>query len=338
MEEDERVTYFGEDVSSKEGGVLGLTRGLLEQFGPVRIFNTPISEEAIAANAAGRALAGGKPICEFQFAPFFWDATPLLAHAVASQWYQKKMKYGFIAIFPCGIVHGGASGHFHESWPERFLVPMEGIAVIAPSNAYDVVGLMRAAYEFDGPVAVLLQISAAGLPEFISEVPLEPYVVPIGKAKVVREGSDFTVVTYGAACVAAAKNEADFLVQEGVSVEVIDLRTVHPWDLEMIRSSVQKTGRCVIFHVDYYKRSAGQMLKGELEEDEGFLECLKTPTIKVIGAKYMFTPTALDLVWDRLPYERVQMEKTDKKGRKYKETMHRSHELADVIKDTMKYR
>jgi len=327
MGEDPRGTYSGQDVA--QGGVLNLTPGLLEEFGQ-RIFNTPISEEAIVANAAGRALVGGKPICEFQFAPFWLDAAPLFAHAVAPQWYQKRMKYGCISIFPSGIVHGGGSGHFHEAWPERFLYGMSGIAIVAPSNAYDLVGLMRAAREFPGPVAVLLQIAASGMPEFTSDVPLEPYVIPIGKAKVVREGTDFTVVTYGAACVAAARNEADTLKKEdGISLEVIDLRTVHPTDFPAIINSVQKTGRCAIFHEDYHSNgSFGEALLGRLSRNPLFAHALYCHA-EVIGAKYPFIPTDLDLVWDRLPYKRVG------KGVNIK---HQSPELAAVIKAAMEYR
>lgn len=328
LREDERVIYFGEDVASKEGGVLGLTRGILKEFGPVRIFNTPISEEAIIASAAGRALAGGKPMCEFQFAPFFGDGVPVFAHAIAPQWYQKNIKYGLIAIFPCGVVHGGGSGHYHESWPERFLIPMEGIMIVAPSNAYEVVGLLRSAYLFEGPVAFLLQTSAGTLSEFESDVPTTPYAIPLGKANILRYGNDVTVVTYGAACVAAAKNEAEMLLQEGISVEVIDLRTVHPWDFGTIKRSVFKTRRCVIFHEDYCEHGVGSMLAGALAKDKELCEVqgLKLK-IDVVGASEMFVPGDLELVWNRLPYKRAG------EGR---DTKHISPKLASAIKELVK--
>ncbi|MEK7178968.1 MAG: transketolase C-terminal domain-containing protein, partial [Patescibacteria group bacterium] len=338
MQEDPRVVYFGEDVSSKEGGVLGLTKGLLEEFGKGRIFNTPISEEAIAANAAGRALAGGKPICEFEFAPFFADAFPVFAHAIAPQWYQKKLKYDFTAIFPCGVVHNVPSAHYHESWPERFLLPMSGIAIVAPSNAYDLVGLMRAAHEFEGPVAMLLQISAAGMAEFISDIPDEPYSIPLGKAHVIREGSDFTVVAYGAACVAAARNEAEYLAHEGVSVEVIDMRTVHPWDTETIKRSIVKTGRFAVMHEDYASNgSVGEALVGKLLQDEDVLFSLKAMPV-VVGAKYHFIPTASALAWDRLPYKRAHVEKEDERGRTLRVDIHRSPELALAVMRAFQYK
>jgi len=254
----------------------------------------------------------------------------VFADAIAPQWYQKGMRYSLTAIFPGGVVHGGGSGHYHESSPERFLVPMGGIAVVAPSNAYDLVGFMRAAHEFLGPVAVLIQIAATGMPEFTSDVPLEPYVIPIGKAKVVREGNDFTVVTYLPACVAAACNEADALEEkDGISVEVIDLRTLNPPDLPTILESVQKTGRCAIFHEDYRSDgSFGEALLSRLSCNPRFAHALYCHA-EVVGAKYLFIPIDLDLVWDRLPYERVG------KGVNIK---HRSSELAAVIKAAMEYR
>ena len=355
MREDERVVYLGEDVG--EGGVLGYTRGLVEEFGRMRIWNATLSEEAIAANAAGRALYGSKPICEFQFSHFWWDGAVIYA-VIAPQWYQKGLKFGFTSIFPGGVVRGGGSGDYHEAWQEGVLVNLAGITVVAPSNAYDLVGHMRAAHEFDGPVAVMLQISAANLPEFENfavnyatgeidksvpqGIPLEPYVIPFGKAKILREGSDFTVVSYGAAAVSASKNEADFLEKEdGISVEVIDLRTVHPTDFDAIKESVQKTGRLAIMHAATRPRGAGTYIKSELMEDEGFLEYLLTRKVEIVAAGMegdLFTPTARDLVWARLPYYTTEVEMEDEKGRKIKRDIHRSSELAAVIKDSMRYK
>ncbi len=328
IREDERVVYFGEDVANAEGGVLALTKGVYDAVGPARIFNTPISEEAIVATAAGRALAGGKPMCEFQFGAFWWDSARIFAHVLAPNWYSKKLKFGMTAVFPCGIVSSGSSGHFHEDWPERFLVPMRGIVVVAPATAYEVVGLMRAAHEYEGPVAVLLQTSAASRSDFYAEVPEEPYTIPFGKAHIVREGTDVTVITCDAACVAAAKNEAVKFSEEGVSVEVIDLRTVWPYDEETVLSSVAKTGRAILMHEDYYRFGFGQMLLGDLNAHK-FLEHIKTPNIKVLGADTPFIPTDPDLVWDRLPHELEREEDGSMR--------HRSRKLATAVRDLMKF-
>jgi len=337
MRKDDRVTYRGQDSASVEGGVLALTKGLLEEFGPVRLFLTPLSEEAMIANIAGASLVGSRPIGELQFAPFIHDGDAVLAHAVAPQWNQKQIRYPFILVAPFGIVHGGGSGHYHEAPIERFLTTMEGIAVVFPADSYELTGLMNAAYTFDGPVAMMIQIAAAEMEDCIAGVPLEWYEIPFGKARIVHEGTDVTIVTYGASCVAAAKNEIESLAKDGFSIELIDLRTLMPCDTESIITSVQKTGRCVIFHEDYYKRGFGQMLKGELNEDERFASAIRTPNLKVVGAKTPFVPTDLDLVWWRLPYEREQVEMTDKKGRSYVKYQLRSPELVSVIKEMMKW-
>ena len=323
LREDARTVYFGEDIANSEGGVLALTKGVFSEFGPARVFNAAISEEMIVASAAGRALAGGKPLFEFQFGSFWWDAARIFAHAIAPNWFLKKMEYGLIAIAPCGVVHGGGSGHFHEDWPERFLAPMRGIVVVAPADAYEVVGLMRAAHEFKGPVVVLLQSAAASLPDFFSLVPETSYSIPLGEAHVAHEGADVTVVTYGAACVAAAKNEAGVLAKEGISLEVVNLRTVYPWDTKTIIASVQKTGRCVIFHEDCGRDGIGEQLAGALSGDVKFLSYVKTPHIPVVGASTPFSVTDLDLAWERFPYER---EKTEHGVR------HRSSKLAAAVR------
>lgn len=327
--EDPRATYSGEDVASSEGGVLGLTKGLRERFGPARIWNSSLSEGALVATAAGRALAGGKPKIEFQFSGFAMAGLHVLSRVIAPNWYLKKLTFGVTIICPCGIVHGGSGGYFHEDWPGRFLVPTRGIVIVAPATAYEVAGFMRAAHEYDGPVAVFLQTSAASLADFYADVPVEPFVIPFGKARIVREGTDVSVVTYGAACVAAAKNEAEKLAAAGISLEVIDLRTVYPWDTETIVSSAAKTGRCVIFQEDYYKTAVGQMLKGMLLEEK-YLEHIKTPRITVLGATHPFNPTDEDLMWDSLPYERER----DKKG----QVRHRSRKLAAAARELMNYR
>ena len=166
-----------------------------------------------------------------------------------------------------------------------------------------------------------LQISAAKLPDFYSEVPEEPFTLPLGKANVVYEGSDATVVTYGAACVAAAKNEADRLKIEGISLEVIDLRTVFPWDADAILSSVSKTGRCIFFHEDYYRGGMGEQILGELSDNPNFLSCIKTPSIPVVGASTPFSATDIDLTWDRMPYRRKKTDKGD---------LHYSDRLAEI--------
>jgi 2-oxoisovalerate dehydrogenase E1 component len=351
MSEDERIIYFGNDVATKEGGVLGLTEGLLENLDYGRIRNEPISEEMFVAAAVGRALAGGYAIFEAgQFAPFFENAHRSYCHVVSPAWYQKKCTVPMIAVFPSGVVHGGGSGNYHEEWPERYLLPMKGICVVAPANAFEVVGLMRSAYESGWPVAMLLQIAAAKSAEYRSDIPNEPYAIPLGKASVVCAGTDVSVLTYGASCVVAARNEAYFLQEEkGISVEVINARTLNPLDVETVVRSVGKTGRLIVLHEDYagggnvctpgnesektisgarlVSGSPGGILLQTLMEHSNMFDVLRAKPL-VVGASHPFIPTDLDLVWDNLPYERVMVDE--------KKRILRSSRLADAVEVVMR--
>jgi pyruvate dehydrogenase E1 component beta subunit len=358
LRSDERVTYAGEDSGS--GGVLGLTIGaravaefkqseegevetiekwrierldtLAKEFGPERIWNAPLSEMAIIETAGGRALSGGKPIAEFQFGWFGQEALKYIK-ATGIQYYQKKMKFGYISVFPCGIVRSGGSGEYHERYMEADLWPARGVVILFPSNAYDLVGLMRACQYYEGPVAFILEISAASLPEFARVVPLDPYVIPFGKANIVRNGKDFTVIAYGAAAVSAANNTANAISREhGVDVEVIDLRTVYPTDFDAVMTSVQKTGRVAIMQSADEFTGAGHFLRSQLVGRGGVLgDILHYDAIEIVRAGMdgdLVTPSSEALVKARLPYEVTQT------GR----VMHRSLKLAEVILDGMKYR
>ncbi len=330
MREDERVIYFGEDCGS--GGVLALTQGLLDEFGPTRIWNAPLSEMAIIETAGGRALYGSKPFAEFQFGWFGAEAQKFIK-AASIQWYQKKMKFGFVSVFPCGVVRSGGSGEYHEHYVEAELMPSRGLVILFPANAYDLVGLVRACKYYDGPVALILEISAASLPEFDRVIPLDPYVIPFGKANIARSGKDFTIVSYGAAAVSAAKNEADFLAkEENIDVEVIDLRTIYPTDFTTIKASVEKTGRLAIMQAADEFTGAGHYLRSKLVGRDGVLgDILTYNAIDIVCAGMdgdLAIPSAEELVWARLPYY------VTKTGR----VMHRSRKLADAIRDGMRYK
>ena len=333
---DPRVSVYGQDM--RTGGVLAPTRKLAESFGPLRMFNTPITEESAHSNAAGRSLAGGRPIVEVQqFAPFFSDAFSSMLTVVANNYYQKRVKFSFVNVFHCGVVRSGGSGEYHEMMPEGFIQYMQGIVIAAPSNAYDLIGLVRSAHEYDGPVAMLLQIAASNEQEFASEIPEEPYCIPLGKAQVKREGTDFTVIAYGAACVVSALNEAEALAKEGVGVEVIDMRTVWPFDVETFRSSIKKTGRFCVFQEDRASRGVGNILVSQLVRGkESVLPSIQTQNIEVIGARDMPIPSRKALVWDRLPYELIDVEARDAKGRVIRKSMHRSSKLVNLIRESLR--
>ncbi len=369
MRDDKMVIYYGEDVGSREGGVLSLTRArgdisLAEEFGPGRVPNFPISEEAGLSMVAGHALNGPKGFWENQFGWFFADSYRVM-DGTGPQYYQKKMKFRYIAVFPCGKVHGGGSGDFHERYVEEIIQTMGGIAILFPSNAYDLVGLLRTAYLYDGPVALILEISASNSSEFAhlarnwatdeidltmpQGVPIEPYAIPFGTARIVRPGKDFTVVAYGACAVAAAKNEADFLYkEEEIDAEVIDLRTVHPFDIEAVKFSVVKTGRMVVMQSANEFRGAGHYIQSKLiEEDDIFWNLLSKPKLIYAGMEGdIFVPTAKTLLEARLPWQEIEVSVFDLESRKdaeneqkyYTQRIHRSHQLAECILAGMKDR
>lgn len=333
LRSDPRVTVFGEDIHL--GGVLGETRGrggylLAEEFGEARVHSTPIAEEAITSVAAGRALAGGKPKFFYQFAPFWGDSFPAWRSVIAPNWWQKKMKFDFVGITPFGVVHDGGSGEYHESCIEGYFALMDGIVLLFPADAYDVVGMLRAAHEYPGPVMVFLQTYAFGKSEFSATVPAEPYLVPFGQAHVRREGNDVSVFAYGAAAVRAAENEAEFLSRDGISVEVIDIRCLWPLDTATLMRSAEKTGRVIIMHEAKEKEGCGMMIKHELDKT-GVTRFVKTgQAAYILAAENNPSPTKKSFLWARLPFEKYVVRKEDTFG---EGTILRSGKLARLAKN-----
>lgn len=321
--------YGGQDVYF--GGVLGLTRKLNEKFGPMQLINMSLSEEWILAFTLGIGLYGSTAICEFQFAHFIWDALRIL-RVVSPQYFQKQLEFDCLGILPFGPVQVnekgevGGSGEYHEADVSRYIQSLAGTIIFAPSNAYDMVGLMNSASKYRGLKMCLYQISAgkAKRGEFSRDVPLKDYYIPFGKAKIVHEGKDITVVTYAAACVSAALNEAEVLKKEGIGVEVIDLRTVYPCDFETILKSIKKTGRLIIMHEDFGIGGISAYITSELKVR--YRTETKGIPIEHVVAKYPFAPSAPALASDRLPYERDAEH----------DFVHRSAELVAAVKELVK--
>lgn len=331
LRNDSRMTIFGEDIHL--GGVLGETRGrgdylLAEEFGQVRVHTTPISEEVITSVAAGRSLYGGQAWAFYQFAPFWADSYPSWRSVIAPNFWQKGLTFNMKAIFPFGVVHDGGSGEYHESCVESPLLSMGGIAMLFPSNAYDLAGMVRAAHEYPGPVAIFLQIYAFGLSEFGAEISEEPFVIPFGSARVCRSGNDVSVFAYGAACVKAACNEAEFISRRGVDVEVIDIRCLEPLDIETLATSARKTGRVIIMHEADWRHGCGIHIKHRL--DEALVnERIKTRMfVHLLCAEDNPIPTKKKFLWARLPFEQYVVKKEDDFGDP--RTVLRSHKLATL--------
>lgn len=249
MEINDKIYVFGEDIADGKGGVFTATKGLSTKFGNERVFNSPLAEASIAGVATGMALAGLKPIVEIQFGDYIWPAFMQLRDETATMRYRSNNNWispVVVRVAVGGYIHGGL---YHSQNIESFFAHVPGIFIAYPSNAADAKGLLKTAMRINDPVLFCEHKGLYRQSYAITPEPNENYLVPFGKAKVVKEGNDLTVISYGAAlwdCVTAAKKLED----EGHSVEVIDLRTIIPIDEDLIFNSVKKTNKCIIVHED----------------------------------------------------------------------------------------
>lgn len=246
MERDPRVFILGEDVGRK-GGVFKATQGLYEQFGETRVIDTPLAESAIAGVGIGAAMYGMRPIAEIQFADFIMPAVNQIISEAA------KIRYRSNNDWSCPIVvrapyGGGVHGAlYHSQSVEAVFANQPGLKIVMPSTPYDVKGLLKAAIRDEDPVLFFEHKRAYRLIK--GEVPESDYVLPIGKADVKREGEDLTVITYGL-CVHFALQAAEKLAKDGISVHVLDLRTIYPLDKEAIIAAASKTGKVLLVTED----------------------------------------------------------------------------------------
>ncbi|UZD48907.1 alpha-ketoacid dehydrogenase subunit beta [Peribacillus frigoritolerans] len=246
MERDSRVFVLGEDVGVK-GGVFKATSGLYEQFGEQRVIDTPLAESAIAGVGIGAAMYGMRPIAEMQFADFIMPAINQIISEAA------KIRYRSNNDWHCPIVirapyGGGVHGAlYHSQSVEAIFANQPGLKIVMPSTPYDVKGLLKAAIRDDDPVLFFEHKRAYRLIK--EEVPDDDYVLPIGKADVKREGEDATVITYGL-CVHFALQAAERLASDGISVHILDLRTIYPLDQEAIMEAASKTGKVLLITED----------------------------------------------------------------------------------------
>ena len=260
MARDERVFLIGEDVG-QYGGAFKTSAGLQERFGVERVIDTPISEIAIIGAASGAALMGLRPIAEMQFIDFITCGYDMLVNFTATNRYLYGRACPIVVRGPAGGgVHGGP---FHSLNTEAMFMNRPGIKIVAPGTAYDAKGLLKAAIRDDDPV---LYIEHKYLYRRIKEdLPSEDFIVPIGKANVRRSGNDLTIITWGA-MIYVADEAADALAKDGVSVEVIDLRSIIPFDEEAILNSVAKTNRVIILHEAPMTGGAGAEFAARIAE------------------------------------------------------------------------
>ena len=244
MRKDERVVVLGEDVG-KVGGVFRVTQGLWEEFGDERVIDTPLAEGGIIGSAIGMALYGLRPVPEIQFADFIFPAFDQIVSEAAKYRYRSGGEYTVPMVIRTPVGGGIRGGHYHSQSPESLFIHTAGLKVVCPSNPYDAKGLLLSAIRDDDPVLFFEPKRVYRAVKM--EVPEGEYTIPIGKAEVVKEGGDVTMIAWGAMLyeALAAAEEAG---AQGIDAEVIDLRTLWPVDIDTITESVKKTGRVVIVH------------------------------------------------------------------------------------------
>ena len=275
MERDNRVFLLGEDIGVY-GGAFKVTDGFLDRFGADRVIDTPISESAIVGAACGASMMGLRPVAEMQFIDFISCCFDILTNYAAKSRYRQGIGIPIVVRGPAGGgVHGGP---FHSQNVESFFLNTPGLKMVEPSTPYDAKGLIKAAIRDPDPVLFFEHKYLYRNPKIKQEVPSQDYIVPIGKATIRREGTDLSVITYGA-MVYTALEAAEKLVQEGVDVEVMDLRTLMPLDRDAIVDTVKKTNKVIILHEA--TRTGG--LAGEVTAliNEGAFEYLDGPVVRV---------------------------------------------------------
>ena len=286
MARDERVFVLGEDVGVR-GGVFLSTDGLLEEFGEDRVIDTPLAESAIAGIALGAAIHGLRPIAEMQFADFIWPAINQIVGEAARVRYGSNNQLGVPMVVRSPYGGGVRGALYHSQSVEAFFAHTPGLTVITPATPYDAKGLLKSAIRSDDPVIFLEHKRTYRLVR--GEVPDEEYTLPIGVADVKLEGSELSVITYGLMvhhCLEAARTLAD----EGISVEVVDLRTLRPLDTQAVLQSVAKTGKALVVHEDSKAGGIGGEVAAIISEDA--FDHLDGPVRRLAGPEVPAMPFA----------------------------------------------
>jgi len=305
MERDESILVYGEDVAGQKGGVFTATRGLTQKFGAERCFNSPLAEASIIGTATGLSASGFKPVVEIQFADYIWPGMQHLRNQVASLRYRSNNAWScpMVIRVPCGgYIHGGLC---HSQNIETIFAHTPGFKVVMPSSAADAKGLLKTAIRCHDPVLFLEHKALYRAASARVAEPGKDYLIPFGKAKILREGDHLTIVTYGFLvhkCLSVARQISR---ENQVSVEVIDLRSLMPLDSDTILTSLQKTHRLLLVHEDHEFLGFGAEIAAQVS-DIGF-EFLDAP-IRRIASKFTFVPYAAPLEKEVLPQEQDILE------------------------------
>jgi len=287
MKRDDRIIMLGEDIGVN-GGVFRATEGLIQEFGPNRVLDTPLAESGIIGVSIGMALYGLRPVPEIQFLDFIYPAFDQIESELSKFRYRSGGQFSVPVVIRTPYGGGIRGSHYHSQSTEAFFAHTPGLKVVIPGTPYDAKGLLTSALRDQDPVMFLepkkIYRTVRG------EVPEEEYTVPIGKANVAREGDDVVIFAYGA-MLHVALEAAELASAKGINVEVVDLRTILPFDVETIMSSVKKTGRVVILHEACKTCGFGAEIAAQIAE-RGILN-LKAPILRVAGFDVPF-PYALE--------------------------------------------
>ncbi|RLQ95911.1 alpha-ketoacid dehydrogenase subunit beta [Falsibacillus albus] len=291
LKNDENVLVFGEDVGVN-GGVFRATEGLQKEFGEDRVFDTPLAESGIGGLAIGLALEGYRPVPEIQFFGFVYEVMDSVSGQIARMRYRSGGRYTAPITIRSPFGGGVHTPELHADSLEGLMAQQPGLKVVIPSTPYDAKGLLISAIRDNDPVVYLEHMKLYR--SFRQEVPEEEYTIEIGKADVKREGKDLSIITYGA-MVHESLKAADELEKDGHSVEVIDLRTVSPIDIETIIASVEKTNRAIV--VQEAQKQAGIAANVVAEINDRAILSLEAPVLRVAAPDTVFPFSQAEAVW-----------------------------------------
>lgn len=289
MERDERVFLLGQDIG-EYGGAFKVTEGFIERFGPERVMDTPIAEETIVGMALGAAMEGFRPVAEFQYADFMSSGFDEITTALARYHYRSGVPAPVVLRAPSG--GGVRASSFHSFNPEPWFAHTPGLKVICPAFPGDAKGLLKSAIRDDNPVVFLEhKWIYRRIKEVVSEDP--DFLVPIGKANVVRPGTDVSILTYGMMAHKALE-AAEELATKGVSAEVVDLRTIQPLDTQTVLESVAKTSRALVLYESHRFLGVGAEVASVIAEEA--FEHLDAPVVRLAppNVPVPFSPTLED--------------------------------------------
>lgn len=291
LKRDPNVVVFGEDVGHV-GGVFRTTEGLQKEFGEERVFDTPLAESAIGGMAVGLGVQGFRPVAEIQFVGFIYEALDQMCVQAARMRFRSGGRYNAPIVFRTPFGGGVKAAELHTDSLEGLMVQTPGIKVIVPSNPYDAKGLMISAIRDNDPVFFMEHLNLYHA--FRDEVPEGEYTVEIGKAKVVREGKDVTILAYGLMVHTAMKAAAE-LEKEGVQAEVIDLRTLAPLDIDTIVESIKKTNRAIV--VQEAQKTSGVAAEVIAQINEKAILHLEAPVLRIAGPDTVYPFAQIEDQW-----------------------------------------